>query len=47
MSERNINANIKTALVSNDDFVYAHLVKFERPFDPVDGEFRTDTNRYA
>ena len=47
MSERNINANIKTALVSNDDFVYAHLVKFERPFDPKDGEFRTDTNRYA
>ena len=47
MSERNINANIKTALVSNDDFIYAHLVKFERPFDPKDGEFRTNTNRYA
>ena len=30
--ERNIDSNIKTALVNNDDFAYAHLVKFERPF---------------
>ena len=47
MTERNINSNIKTALVSNDEFIYAHLVKFERPFDPKDGEFRTNTNRFG
>ena len=45
--ERSINSDIKTALVSNDDFIYAHLVKFERPFNPVNKAFRTDANRYA
>ena len=45
--EREINSNIRTALVSNDDFVYAHLVKFERPFDPVNKAFRTNANRFA
>ena len=47
MTERAINSSIKTALVSNDEFIYAHLVKFERPFNPVNKEFRTDKNRYA
>ena len=47
MTERNINSSIKTALVSNDDFVYAHLIKFERPFDSLDSAYRTNTNRYA
>ena len=47
MAERNINSNIKTALVSNDEFVYAHLIKFERPFDAVNNEYRTNANRYA
>ena len=47
MAERSINAAIKSKLVANEPFQYAHLVKFERPFDPKDGEFRTDTNRYA
>ena len=47
MSERNINSSIKTALINNDDFSYAHLVKFERPFALKNGETRTDANRYA
>lgn len=47
MSERSINATIRTALVSNDDFTYAHLVKFERPFDAVNGTYPTNTERYA
>ena len=45
--ERNIDSNIKTALVNNDDFAYAHLVKFERPFKLIDGKAPTDANRYA
>ena len=47
MAERSINAAIKSKLVANEPFQYAHLVKFERPFDPKDGVFRTNTNRYA
>ena len=47
MAERSINAAIKSKLVANEPFQYAHLVKFERPFDPVDGAFRTNANRYA
>jgi len=48
MSERNINASIKSTLINNDEFSYAHLVKFERPFDLLEGEVRTDdANRYA
>ena len=47
MAERSINAAIKSKLVANEPFQYAHLVKFERPFDPKDGEFRTNANRYA
>ncbi len=47
MSERSINASIKSKLIANEPFQYAHLVKFERPFDPKDGSFRTNANRYA
>ena len=48
MSERNINASIKSTLINNDEFSYAHLVKFERPFDLLEGEVRTDdAQRYA
>ena len=48
-TERDINANIKTHLLSNEPLQYAHLIKFERPFDPdpVTGKFRTNKERYA
>ena len=46
-TERAINSSIKTLLINNDDFSYAHLVKFERPFPLVNGKPRTNANRYA
>ena len=48
-TERSINANIKTHLLSNEPLQYAHLIKFERPFDPdpLTGKFRTNKERYA
>jgi hypothetical protein len=46
-TERTINSSIKTVLINNDDFSYAHLVKFERPFPLVNGKARTNANRYA
>ena len=49
MAKKSVNTAIEEILVSNSDFEYAHLVKFERPFAP-DSEtdkFRTNANRYA
>ncbi len=31
MAERSIHADLRTALLNNDPFNYAHLIKFERP----------------
>ena len=47
MAKRSIPTNIEKLLVSNEPFEYAHLVKFERPFDPKDGVFRTNEKRYV
>jgi len=47
MPKRNIPTNIENLVINNEPFEYAHLVKFERPFDPKNGQFRTDTNRYV
>jgi len=47
MAKRSIDSNIETHLINNEPFEYAHLVKFERPFDAKDGEFRTNANRYV
>ena len=50
MTKRSINTSIEERLVSNEPFEYAHLIKFERPFnvDPdVDKLYRTNANRYA
>ena len=47
MAKKNISTALETALVANEPFEYAHLVKFERPFSPKDGEFRTGTDRYV
>ena len=47
MPKRDIPTNVENLLINNEPFEYAHLVKFERPFNPKDGEFRTDANRYV
>ena len=49
MAKKSINTAIEQILVSNSDFEYAHLVKFERPFAPDSqtDKFRTNANRYA
>ena len=47
MAKKNISTALEAALVANESFEYAHLVKFERPFTPKDGQFRTNANRYV
>ena len=47
MAKRSINSNIESHLINNEPFEYAHLVKFERPFHPKNGEFRTNPGRYV
>ena len=49
MTKRTVPTAIEELLVSNSEFEYAHLIKFERPFpkDPKTGNFRTNANRYA
>ena len=32
MAERNLHANLKKRLINNEAFVYAHLIKYERPY---------------
>ncbi len=47
-TEKTINSTIRTNLLSNEDFVYAHLIKFERPFTKnADGTYPTDDSRFA
>jgi hypothetical protein len=47
-TEKVINSTIRTNLLNNEDFLYAHLVKFERPFTKAtDGNYPTDASRYA
>ena len=47
-TEKIINSTIRTNLLNNEGFLYAHLVKFERPFGKKsDGTFDTGANRYA
>ena len=31
MTIRNLNSTLRTSLLNNDSFNYAHLVKFEKP----------------
>ena len=48
MAERNLNANLRKALINNDAFEYCHLIKFERPSKAMlNGKFSTDAVRYA
>ena len=48
MAERNLNLALKKRLINNEAFVYAHLVKYERPY-PAEksGRHSTDAKRYA
>ena len=46
--ERNVNSTIRTSLINNEPFEYAHLVKFERPQLPnSDNTFSTNANKFA
>ena len=47
MAKKNISTGLETALVANEPFEYAHLVKFERPFISNKGEYRTNATRYV
>ena len=46
---RPVNINLQNALVNNDSFKYAHLIKFERPSKPDDltGLVSTSKERYT
>ena len=48
MAERNLNTALKKRLINNEAFVYAHLIKYERPY-PAEksGRHSTDAKRYA
>lgn len=49
MSERPVNVALKTMLVNNEPFQYAHLIKFERPSRPdsLSGLVSTSKQRYT
>ena len=47
MAKRIIPSALETHLVNNESFDYAHLIKFERPFNPFQGEFRENENRFV
>jgi hypothetical protein len=48
MAERNLNIALKKRLINNEAFVYAHLIKYERPYAAEkSGRHSTDAKRYA
>ena len=48
MAERSLNTTLKKRLINNEPFVYAHLIKYERPAAAdVSGKHSTDAKRYA
>jgi len=48
MAIRNLNSTLRTSLLNNDTFNYAHLVKFERPLPyPVNGSTSRKANTYT
>lgn len=49
ITERPVNAALKTMLVNNEPFLYAHLIKFERPSRPdsLSGLVSTSKQRYT
>ena len=48
MAERSLSLNLKKRLINNEPFVYAHLIKYERPYATlISGKHSTDAKRYA
>ena len=48
MAERSLNTALKKRLINNEPFVYAHLIKYERPHNAdKNGKHSTDAKRYA
>ena len=47
MTKRVLPSALENALINNEPFDYAHLIKFERPFNPFQGEFRENENRFV
>lgn len=49
VTERPVSAALKSMLVNNEPFQYAHLIKFERPSlpDAISGEVSTSKQRYT
>ena len=47
MAKRIIPSALETHLVNNEPFDYAHLIKFERPFNPFQGAFRENENIFV
>lgn len=47
-TERSVNSTIRTTLINNEPFEYAHLVKFERPQLPnANNTFSTNANKFV
>ena len=45
---RNLHTALKKRLINNEAFVYAHLIKYERPYAVLrSGKHSTDAKRYA
>ena len=47
-TERSVNSTIRTTLINNEAFEYAHLIKFERPQLPnANNTFSTNANKFV
>ena len=49
MAERALHGDLKKRLVNNEPFIYAHLIKYERPYayQTKRSLNNTDAKRYA
>ena len=47
MAVRNLNNTLRDSLLTNESFVYAHLVKFEKPLSTEDGKSRRRAKDYV
>ena len=47
MTLRNFNPTLAASLLENDEFVYAHLVKFEKPLKTSTGDSGQRANDYS
>jgi hypothetical protein len=44
---RNLDATLKSFIESNSEFVYAHLIKFEKPVKSISADIDTDSLEYS